>query len=119
MTMYYNTIYEDFHLKLSNKLSYSVTLGNDVYGNITRINNVLNGIEDEIYKAKEQLVEMNNQFEIAKEQVKIPFSKEEELKEKTKKLNSLNKKLIAKNIENEIQEEQKKNIVKENRCYAR
>ena len=64
MTMYYNTIYEDFHLKLSNKLSYSVTLGNDVYGNITRINNVLNGIEDEIYKAKEQLVEMNNQFKI-------------------------------------------------------
>ena len=45
---------------------------------------------------------MEKQFEVAKEEVKKPFSKEQELKEKTDRLNVLNALLNVDKRDNEL-----------------
>ena len=51
---------------------------------------------------KLKLSTLKQQFENAKVDVKVPFDKEEELAEKTKRLNRLNKELEINEKENEI-----------------
>jgi len=79
-----------FILKLKNNISYSVTLGTDIYGNITRIDNVIADMEKELQNTKNKLENMKSQLEIAKVDSKIPFEKEDELKEKSQRLDKLN-----------------------------
>ena len=75
---------------MKNQYSHSVFLGNDVYGNITRINNRLDEIKDEIPDEKLRIEDIEKQLENAKIEVKKPFPQEELLKEKMKKLEELN-----------------------------
>lgn len=65
-------------------------MGSDIYGNITRINNALDGIKDKIPDQKLRLEDIEKQLETAKIEVQKPFPKELELKEKMKKLEELN-----------------------------
>ena len=102
LKMYLEIACGDFILSLKNKSSYIVKLGNDVYGNITRIDNVIADMEKSLEKAKISLENLNQQFENAKNDVKIPFDKEQELQEKTNRLNELNKELEINDKENEI-----------------
>ncbi len=92
MNLEFNTTSRSFKLKLSNKLSYDVELGNDVFGNITRIDNVLSDIDDqEYYNIK--IEEINKNMESANLEIEKPFKQENELKEKTQRLNEINKAL--------------------------
>ena len=77
-------------MTMKNKYSYSIFLGSDIYGNITRINNALDGIKDKIPDQKLRLEDIEKQLETAKIEVQKPFPKELELKEKMKKLEELN-----------------------------
>ena len=52
MNLSFDTTDRKFHLSMKNNLSYDVELGADVHGNITRIDNVLNGIESKIEYTK-------------------------------------------------------------------
>ena len=65
-------------------------MGSDTFGNITRINNALEAIKDKIPDAKLRIEDIEKQLETAKIEVQKPFPKEEELKEKMKKLEELN-----------------------------
>lgn len=86
----FNSLEKQFTMTMKNKYSYSIFLGSDIYGNITRINNALDGIKDKIPDQKLRLEDIEKQLEIAKIEVQKPFPKELELKEKMKKLEELN-----------------------------
>ena len=90
MNLSFDTTDRKFHLSMKNNLSYDVELGADVHGNITRIDNVLNGIESKIEYTKNNLDDTKKQFENAKQEITRPFPQEEELKTKSKRLDELN-----------------------------
>ena len=64
-----------------------------MYGNITRIDNVINSISKKLDTEKNLLGEVEHQFETAREEVKRPFAKEDELNEKMARLSKINKEL--------------------------
>ena len=70
-------------------VSYQVELGGDVYGNITRINNALGKIEDQLaaYKAKHD--NLQQQMDAAKVEINKPFQYEDELTQKSARLAEL------------------------------
>lgn len=86
----FNSVEKKFTMTMKNKYSYSIFLGSDTFGNITRINNALEAIKDKIPDAKLRIEDIEKQLETAKIEVQKPFPKEEELKEKMKKLEELN-----------------------------
>ncbi len=100
-----NSFVSKFELNLKGKTSYKVSLGTDIYGNITRIDNVIDDLEKQLERTKMELENMEKQFETAKIDVKIPFDKDDELKEKTQKLNNINNLLNLNEKDTEILEE--------------
>ena len=64
-------------------------LGLDALGNLTRIENELAKLPARLEAAKTKKAETIVQLEIAKVEAAKPFAFEEELKEKTKRLNAL------------------------------
>ena len=103
--MEYDSMNREFVMTLKNEMQHKVTLGSDVFGNIQRIDNILDSITEKITKAQEQLENTKVQFENAKQEVNKPFPQEQELVEKTARLNELNILLNLDKKENEIVEE--------------
>ncbi len=112
---------KSFILHLQGKETYTLDLGDDARGNITRIENAIDGIVKELDSAKEKLQETERQFNNAKEEVKAPFNKEEELKELTKELDEINASLNLDEKDKEVldDEEQEEQEEKEDRDYDR
>lgn len=83
---------DGFELKLFlvGKSSYSIYLGESNIGNITRIDNLIDDIPKRLSDAEHELTRVKEQLETAKEELKKPFDKEDELKEKSSRLNELN-----------------------------
>ncbi len=102
MTLSFDTMDRKFYMGLRNNLSYKVELGSDPSGNITRIDNVLNGIENKISNAESNLEDTKKNYENAKIEIQRPFPKEEELKAKSKRLDELNIKLNLNEKDKEI-----------------
>ena len=72
-------------------MNHCIILGNDVYGNITRIDNVLDNIAKKLEETEEKLDGVRNQLESAKIEVTKSFLKEKEFKEKTTRLLELDR----------------------------
>ena len=102
MILSFDTFDRTFHLDLKNKLSYNLALGSDLLGNITRIDNTLGNIKNKLEKSKNDLVETRKQFENAKLETQRPFPQEEELKQKSKRLDELNIQLNLNKNDKEI-----------------
>ena len=98
----FDKIGRTFNFILKNKLSYEVRLGTDPSGNITRIDNEIKDIENTLKSTIESLEDTKVQFENAKEEAKRPFKQEQELKEKSKRLDELNIKLNMNDKEKEV-----------------
>lgn len=86
----FNSVEKEFVMTIKNEYSYNISLSTDIYGNITRINNALEKIEDKIPNVKLEIEDMKKQLESAKVEVQKPFSRENELKEKMEKLEEIN-----------------------------
>lgn len=86
-------------LELQNKSKYSVDLGTDAFGNITRINNCLDNISKAIPKERDKLDDLYKQLENAKIEIGKDFEQENELKEKTIQLKEINEELGIKDDE--------------------
>lgn len=95
----YDSFYQMHTIFLMKNLAHKVELGSDVFGNITRLDNVINGISKKLEIKKNLLENTLNQLENAKEEVKRPFDKEDELQEKSNRLSELNKELDIGNKE--------------------
>ena len=90
MEIYYDTVNAHYCMNLCGKAKHKVDLGADALGNLSRIENELSKLPARLEAAKTKKAETIAQLETAKEEIKKPFAFEDELKEKTERLNALN-----------------------------
>ena len=90
MEIFYDTVGTHYCLNLCGQAKYKVELGSDPLGNLTRIENELAKLPARLEAAQIKLTETIEQLETAKVEVQKPFTFEEELKEKSERLNALN-----------------------------
>ena len=88
--IYYDTVNAHYCMNLCGKAKHKVDLGADALGNLIRIENELSKLPARLEAAKTKKAETIAQLETAKEEIKKPFAFENELKEKTERLNALN-----------------------------
>ena len=86
----------DYVLTLKGQMTHRVTLGKDPRGNLTRIDNALNGMADRLATVQSKLESLYSQMETAKTELGKPFPQEDELRVKSARLAELN---IALNID--------------------
>ena len=96
MVVRFDSFSREYRVTLSNQMSYTVSLGTDLYGNIARLDNALAGIKAKRDAAREELENAKQQFATAQEQVNRPFPQEDELRTKSARLDELN---IALNLD--------------------
>lgn len=102
MEISFDSITRNVRLKLKNKFSYSIDLGVDSIGNITRINNCLENIAKDIPHERDLLDNTYFQLENAKQESQKEFPKEQELQEKLRKLEEINAELKINENEHEM-----------------
>ena len=90
MEIFYDTVGTHYCLNLCGQAKYKVELGSDPLGNLTRIENELAKLPARLEAAQTKQAETIAQLENAKVEVQKPFAFEEELKEKSERLNALN-----------------------------
>lgn len=82
----FDGIAKEYKMWLCGEYEYKVTVGSDPVGNITRLNNALQKIPAEIQACKNEMQDLSAQIARGEEELKKPFEKEEELKEKSARL---------------------------------
>jgi hypothetical protein len=83
-------------ITLKGEMSHKIGMGDSPSGNITRLNNALDGIPDLIAEQNERLENIQKQIRNAEEEVSKPFTKEAELEAKLTRLRELD---IALNLD--------------------
>lgn len=96
----FNSLSQYYIMSLKKELYYPVELGNDVYGNLIRIDNAIENIPKSLKVEKELLQNTLQQLHNAELEVKKPFEKEDELNDALKKLSKINKELDLDKKEN-------------------
>lgn len=89
MTLWADTATQKFQVTMKQNLSNTIELGSDPVGNIARLDNALAAIAENLEQNKGKLENLTAQMEEAKLEVKRPFPQEQELVEKTSRLNVL------------------------------
>ena len=90
MELSYSSVSQEFVIALHGKGTYKVPLGTDIYGNITRLDNKMNELPDNLTRSREQLETAKSQLETAKVEAQKEFPQEKELAEKVARLGELN-----------------------------
>ena len=90
MELAYSSASQEFVITLRGKGKYRVPLGTDIYGNITRLDNKMNELPDNLSRCWEVLETVKSQLESAKIEVQKEFPQEKELEEKVARLGELN-----------------------------
>lgn len=90
LVLAYSGTSNEYRMTMKGTLSHTVTLGADVFGNITRMDNALDGFETKLATVREELADTEKQLANAREEMNAPFAKEEELAKKTARLKELN-----------------------------
>ena len=97
----YNPVDRSFKVSMMGTLSHAVELGEDVFGNIQRMDNALNSLPHKKEREEAQLAELKKQMDNAKEEIDRPFPQEEELAAKSARLAELDAMLNMDKRENE------------------
>ena len=98
----FDTFAREYRLTMIGQLRHTVTLGTDVFGNLQRMDNALEGLPIKEQACREQLSNLKTQLETAKAEVQKPFPREAELSTKTARLEELNTLLNLDHKEPEI-----------------
>ena len=98
----FDSFSQEYRLAMIGQLRHVVTLGTDVFGNIQRMDNLLESLPVKEQACREKLSELHSQLETAKAEVLKPFPREEELKAKLLRLEELNALLNIDKCEPEI-----------------
>ena len=98
----FDTFAREYRLTMIGQLRHTVTLGTDVFGNLQRMDNALEGLPIKEQTCREQLSNLQTQLETAKAEVQKPFPREEELTTKMARLEELNTLLNLDHKEPEI-----------------
>ena len=110
----FDTFRREYQMVLCHELRHTVTLGTDAYGNIQRIDNVLDGLESHLKDCIATLDNTRVQLENAKVEVEKPFAQEEELATKSARLEELNALLNMDQKDNELAEPSAEEVEEEN-----
>lgn len=102
MMLFFESFGSEYKITLKGALHHTAILGTDILGNIIRLDNTLNGMEEALIFEKEQLETAKVQLASAKEEMEKPFPQENQLKEKLARLTELNILLDMDKKENEI-----------------
>ena len=102
MELFFETASKEFRVTLSNTLRHMTSLGTDIFGNIHRIDNVLDAMEARMQDQENNLKHVESQLETAKAEAQRPFPQEDELKEKQARLDQLNIELNMDKHENDF-----------------
>ena len=98
----FDTFAREYRLTMIGQLRHTVTLGTDVFGNLQRMDNALEGLPIKEQTCREQLSDLQTQLATAKAEVQKPFPRETELNTKTARLEELNTLLNLDHKEPEI-----------------
>ena len=82
-----------FKVSMKQHLTYTAELSDDIVGNITRINNALEKIPENLNAHRRHLAELERELADAKAEIAKPFPSEAELTEKSARLTLLNTEL--------------------------
>lgn len=113
MHIYYDVFAQSQMMTLKRPCAFTghkISLGSDVHGNITRINNGLSGISEKIDSSVANLEHTEKQLENAKEELKKPFAHEEEYQVKIARLSELDTLLNLDNSRNNMPDSWKKEV---------
>ena len=86
----FDSFSQEYRLAMIGQLRHVVTLGTDVFGNIQRMDNLLESLPVKEQACREKLSDLHSQLETAKAEVLKPFPREKELKAKLLRLEELN-----------------------------
>lgn len=89
LKLQFDPLNRKFHAVLKHEAGHSCELGLDAVGNITRLDNLLDSVPGQLEDARANLETMNRQVEESKEELKKTFPQEQELAEKSERLNRL------------------------------
>ena len=80
----------EYRMTMKGTLSHTAVLGADVFGNLTRMDNVIDGLSGKLEAVRAELADTQVQLENARTELAAPFARETELAEKTARLKELN-----------------------------
>ena len=80
----------EYRMTMKGTLSHTAVLGADVFGNLTRMDNVIDGLSGKLEAVRAELADTQVQLENARTELAAPFARETELSEKTARLKELN-----------------------------
>lgn len=83
----------DTYVEIKGKLTYRVSMGDDAFGNLQRIENIIKSLPEILIQKQAELENTEKQFETAKVEITRPFEQEFELKQKMIRLDELNHEL--------------------------
>ena len=86
----YDGASNEYRMTMKRTLSHTTLLGADIFGNITRMDNVIDGLQGKLDAAREELTETQTQLENARAEMNAPFFREAELNAKFARLKELN-----------------------------
>ena len=86
----YDAAHTDYKLTMKGVMSHTISLGADTFGNITRMDNLVDGMAKDLERYRTALQDTRTQLASAKAEMETPFSKEAELAEKSARLKELN-----------------------------
>lgn len=89
MELCFNAFSKEFEVILKGTLSHKVTLGEDARGNLIRMDNALSGLSGRLERVQNELMNLENQQNAAREELQKPFPQERELAEKSARLAEL------------------------------
>ena len=89
----FDALSKSFRLTLKGTLSHTVELGDDLFGNIQRIDNTLRAMPERLATVKQTLADLEQQCQAAEKEVKQPFPQEQELNDKCARLAQLDAEL--------------------------
>ena len=93
MSFYTDQAFGKVYLNLQGASSYNVELGTSAAGNLTRIDNAINGIPQKLEEVKEQLLNYHSQVKATEEELQKTFPYADQLREKSARLAQLNSEL--------------------------
>ena len=102
MELHFDTMSREYKITLIGSLRHVVPLGTDIFGNLQRLDNTLEGLDGRLNNTRDYLSNPRQQLEEAKAAATKPFPYEEDLAAKSSRLAELNALLDMDKKENEI-----------------
>jgi hypothetical protein len=90
MILSFDAFSKEYRVTLQGSLAHTVSLGSDIHGNITRLDNAIGGFAESLPRLETKLAETEAQTEAAKGEVGRPFEREDEYREKSARLSEVN-----------------------------